>query len=190
MFKNCHSRLRLVLRHSVKRGGWPGLERLREDPERSSLRLSGHGRSTHVSWCVKALVPFLVWCSACAGADDDVDENAPKVAQPLVRQRAIAGTLLNQTLAQESLNNQLRYKVDEFRANYDLSKAQQAKLALAGHADVRRASDEVQQIFHGPKFREIQRNLFGPESFMAKAIPRILTAEQTSKYRAPMWMND
>lgn len=130
------------------------------------------------------LVLFLVCYGVCSGADDDTEPIAPEIGQRLRVQPANAGTLLNQQRAQESLNVELRYKVDEFRANYDLNSVQQEKLSLAGRADVRRAVEISQKLLQAPKFRDVQRNLFGPDSFMAKAIPRILTDQQFSKYRA------
>ena len=69
----------LGLCHSFKHG-WPGLERLREDPEHSFLRLSSSGRSTHVSWCDKALV--LLIAATFAGCSADVPPQSSKSSSP------------------------------------------------------------------------------------------------------------
>jgi len=125
------------------------------------------------------LVPFILICSLCAGADDDVVEGLPQKQ----RQEVNAPSLFNRTLVRESLDNELRYKVDEFRANYDLTQAQQTKLSLAGRVDVRRVLEELEQVHRVADFREKKKKLFGSDSFLVKAIPRVLSNEQSSKYQ-------
>lgn len=128
------------------------------------------------------LVTFLVCWRVCAGEDDLV---VPETQIPLNREADDgAVTLLNRSRVPTFLEDELRYKVDEFRANYDLTGSQQAKLSLACRADIRRASNHIHQVHHAAAFREQSKKLFGPDSFMAKSLPRILNEQQSSKYQA------
>lgn len=132
------------------------------------------------------LLLFLVGCSVCAGADDDLV--APDVkavqAKPIPVRKAAGVRVLNQDRLQTDLEDELRIKVEELRTNYELSKAQQAKLSLAGRGDINRAARELTQFRRAVHLQNTHVHLFGPNSFMAKVIPRIFTADQLSKYQA------
>ena len=106
------------------------------------------------------LMPFLICWGVCLGDDDVV---VPGIAMPVNRGGDDgAVTILNQTQAQRFLEDELRYNDDEFRANSDLNRSQQAKLSLACRADVRRVSREVKQFHHAAIFREQQNEVVWP----------------------------
>lgn len=111
-------------------------------------------------------------------AEDDFDD---KVQQP-VPLTADQISLLNRSRFEDWLQVEVRYRVDDFRAKYDLTQSQQARLALACQADVRRVSAAVTQPQHVANIRQQNLKLFGSHSFLSKAIFRILTTQQAAKY--------
>jgi hypothetical protein len=129
-----------------------------------------------------SILQFVICIAAgalSASAEDDFDESA-------VQPKALTAdqiSILNRNAFESWLQVEVRYRVDDYRARYDLTESQQTRLSLACQADVRRVSDAVKNPQHVANVRQPAMKLFGPDSFVSKAIYKILTADQTSKYR-------